>query len=136
METVVHDERSLIIAYRDAKAKCEEFAEQLDRATRDRDAIERQIIELLEAKDAKTTARYEGVGYVGIQKPRLYASYTKEHEEEIFNFLKDKGREDLVRPTVNKQSLSSFISDALEHGEEIPSFISYYLKPSVRIYAD
>ena len=134
--SIVRDEKSLVIAYRDAKAECEKIAEQLERATRARDEIERQIIEYLESKDARATAKYEGVGYIGIQKPRLYASYTKEHEEEVFRFLNGKGRADLIRPTVNKQSLSSFVKDALEQGQEIPVIISYYLRPSVQIYAD
>lgn len=132
----VNDERSLIIAYRDAKLECEQIAEKLEQATQIRDRCERDLIEYLDSKDANATARYEGVGYVGLVKPRLYASYTKDNEDKVFSFLKDHGREDLVRPTVNKQSLSSFVSEACEQGMEIPEYISYYLKPSARIYAD
>ena len=35
---------------------------------------ESRLIELLESNSAISTAKYEGLGYAQIQKPRLYAS--------------------------------------------------------------
>ena len=134
MEQQVIDERSLIIAYRDAKQKRDELFDALQKATAEEERIEKQLIELLESKDAKSTAKYLGVGYVSLMKPRLYANYLKENEEVVFEFIKNEGRDDLIRPTINKQSLSGFIGECVEGGKEVPQFISYYLKPSVRIY--
>lgn len=43
--------------------------------------------------------------------------------------------EDLIKTTVLPQSLSSFTSECIENGDEIPECISYYLKPSLRLYS-
>jgi hypothetical protein len=33
------------------------------------------------------------------------------------------------------QTLSSFTKECIEGGVEVPEFISYYLKPTIRLYA-
>ena len=52
----------------------------------------------------------------------------------MFEFLQAQNREDLIKTTVMPQSLSSFTSECIEQGIEIPEFITYYLKPSIRLY--
>ena len=89
----------------------------------------------MESNSAVATAKYEGIGYAQIQKPRLYASCKEENMERLFEFLKEQGREDLIKTTVLPQSLSSFTSECIETGAEVPEFVSYYLKPSIRLYS-
>jgi len=91
--------------------------------------------EFLEANGAVSTAKYEGMGYAQIQKPKLYASCRQENMDRLFDFLKEQKREDLIKTTVMPQTLSSFTKECIEGGVEVPEFISYYLKPTIRLYA-
>jgi hypothetical protein len=128
-------ERDLVLQFKCAKEKREALKEELKQAQEEYEKTEFAVIEYLESNSAISTAKYEGLGYAQIQKPRLYASCKEENIQELFDFLKDHGREDLIKTTVLPQSLSSFTSECIENGSEIPECISYYLKPSLRLYS-
>jgi len=128
-------ERDLVIQFKSAKEKRDALKEALKQAQEEFDKTEFAVIEFLEANSAVSTAKYEGLGYVQIQKPRLYASCKEDNLPGLFDFLKKQGREDLIKTTVLPQTLSSFTSECIESGVEVPECISYYLKPSVRLYA-
>lgn len=128
-------ERDLVIAYRDAKLKKEKLVGELDKASIECDRAEIALMELLQANNATSTAKYDGIGYVSLAKPQLYASCKKDNEESLFVFLSSQGRDDLIRRAVNSRSLSGFVKELLEQGSKVPEFISYYLKPSARFYA-
>lgn len=128
-------ERDLLCRFKCAKQRRDELKDALKKAQEDFEQEESQLIEFLEANSAISTAKYEGIGYAQIQKPRLYASCRQENMDRLFNFLKEQDREDLIKTTVMSQSLSSFTKECIEQGQEIPEFISYYLKPTVRLYA-
>jgi len=128
-------ERDLVLQFKCAKEKREALKDELKQAQEEYEKAEFAVIEYLESNSAVSTAKYEGLGYAQIQKPRLYASCKEENLQELFDFLKDQGREDLIKTTVLPQSLSSFTSECIENGDEIPECISYYLKPSLRLYS-
>ncbi len=128
-------EKDLVLRFKSAKEKRDALKEELKQAQEEYEKTEFVLIEFLESISAISTAKYEGIGYVQIQKPRLYASCREENIKALFDFLKEQGREDLIKTTVLPQSLSSFTSECVENGQEIPECISYYLKPSVRIYS-
>lgn len=128
-------ERNLVLQFKCAKEKRDALKDELKQAQEEYEKTEFAVIEFLEANSAVSTAKYEGLGYAQIQKPRLYASCKEENLEVLFGFLKDQGREDLIKTTVLSQSLSSFTSECIENGTEIPECISYYLKPSLRLYS-
>ena len=129
------NERDLVLQFKCAKEKRDALKEGLKQAQEEYEKIEFGLIEFLESNSAISTAKYEGIGYVQIQKPRLYASCKEENLQDLFDFLKDQRREDLIKTTVASQSLSTFMSERIESGEEIPECVSYYLKPSVRLYS-
>ena len=128
-------ERDLVLRFKSAKEKRDALKEELKQAQEEYEKTEFVLIEFLESISAISTAKYEGIGYVQIQKPRLYASCREENIKALFAFLKEQGREDLIKTTVLPQSLSSFTSECIESGMEIPECITYYLKPSVRLYS-
>lgn len=132
--TTTINERDLVLKLRDAKARKEEAELTLEAANKECAAAEAALIESLTARNAEATARYDGVGYCGLVKPRLYASFRKEFEPQVFEYLKTQGREDLIKATVNAQSLSGFVGEMLSGGKALPEFITYYLKQSVRFY--
>ncbi len=128
-------ERDLVAQFRRAKEKRDNLKDDLKNAQAEYDMTESRLIELLESNSAISTAKYEGLGYAQIQKPRLYASCKEENMERLFDFLREKAREDLIKTTVMPQTLSSFVKECIETGIEIPDYVSYYLKPSIRLYA-
>jgi len=128
-------ERDLVVQFKFAKEKLNNLKDELKQAQAEFDNAEALLIEFLESHSAISTAKYAGIGYAQIQKPRLYASCRQENMEKLFDFLHEQGREDLIKTTVMPQSLSSFASECIENCIEIPDFITYYLKPSIRLYA-
>ena len=130
-----NDERDLLNRFKCAKERRDQVKEALKQAQEEFEQEESRLIEFLESNSAISTAKYEGIGYAQIQKPRLYASCRQENMERLFDYLKNVRREDLIKTTVMPQSLSSFTKECIEDGLEVPEFINYYLKPSVRLYA-
>jgi hypothetical protein len=128
-------ERDLVLQFKCAKEKRDAVKESLKLAQEEYEKTEFALMEFMESNSAVSTAKYEGIGYAQIQKPRLYASCKEENMERLFGFLKEQGREDLIKTTVLPQSLSSFTSECIETGAEVPEFVSYYLKPSIRLYS-
>ena len=127
-------ERDLVENFKRAKESRDDFKDRLKTAQEELDDAEFCLIEFLEAHSAVSTAEYEGLGYAQIQKPRLYANCRQEKMDDLISFLKSKNREDLIKITVMPQTLSSFTSECIEEGAEVPEFITYYLKPSIRLY--
>lgn len=130
----VQTELELVDRFRKARQQKMEAKKVLELASKEYDVIERELIEALEAKGATTTAKYQGVGFVSLTKPRVYASYVKDNERDVFDFLKAQERADLIRETVAPQSLSGFVKELLEQGKPVPESINYYLKPGARFY--
>jgi len=127
-------ERDLVLRFKLARERRDQLKDDLKSAQEELDQTEFRLIEFLESHSAVSTAKYEGLGYAQIQKPRLYANCRQENMDELFEFLQAQNREDLIKTTVMPQSLSSFTSECIEQGIEIPEFITYYLKPSIRLY--
>lgn len=128
-------EMDLVFKYRYAKELLESKQLQLDEAKKSVENIETELIDLLQAEGKERTAKYEGVGFISLMSPKVYASCLKEKEEELFSYLRSEGREDMIRPTVNARTLSSYTKELMEEGKNVPECISYYMKPSIRLYA-
>lgn len=127
------NEKELLLKFSEAKAKLIQKKEELSTAQAEFDEIENQLIETLQAEGKEATARYDNLGYATLVKPALYASVTKENEGLLFSYLEFLHRTDLIKQTIHPRSLSSFVKELLEVGKEIPPYISYYLKPSIRL---
>lgn len=128
------DERTLVLEFVEAKKRKEETALAAEEASKKFTEIESALVEVLEDMNLEATATYTGIGYCKLMKPRLYASYRKENEDEVFAYLKAKKRQDLIKPSVHAASLSGFVSELVEAGEPIPESISFYMKKSIRLY--
>ena len=128
-------ERDLVQSLKISRDEVEMLEAQLKAAKEQEAKIESSLIELLEANSAEATAHYDGLGHFKLMKPRLYASVTKENQDKLFSFLDEIGRDDLIKTTVMPQTLSTFVKERIENGEGIPPFVSYYLKPSLRLFA-
>jgi hypothetical protein len=127
-------ERELLVALKTARERLDAIKEAQKDAQACYDKAEADIVEALTANQAEATAKYDGIGYAKIMKPRVYASVRKDDEDQLKKLLRDKGRGDLVRETISAPCLSSYVAELVEAGKPIPDIISYYLKVSVRIF--
>ena len=127
-------ERELVEKFRDAKNRLKELKLLAEEAQQELDTTENEILELLETDEKDATAVYEGIGCVKSQKPKLYASTLAENREELATWLTTIGRRDMVVSYVFPKTLSGFVKERVESGEEIPECIQYYLKPTLKYY--
>ena len=126
-------ERDLVIKFRHAKYERDKMKEALKLAEDEYAKTESALIELLESNSAEASAKYDGLGYVRIMKPRLYANCKNEDQGRLFEYLRECDRTDLIKTAVPAQSLSSFVSECIDNGKQIPEYVSYYLKTSLRL---
>lgn len=132
----VQSEYQLLINFKEAKDTLFNLKEMVTEAQKKFDQAESQLIEYLREGEKEATARYQGLGYVGLNKPVIYASIAAEKKDEALKFLRSRKRGDLIQKTVNSRSLSTFIKELMEAGRKVPECISYYLKTSARFYAE
>ena len=134
MESTI-TEYDLLVRFKEAKEKLEQLKLQTSEAQKEFDEAENKLLELMSAQGKDATAKYEGLGYVSVTKPMVYASCVKDNEGQLFEYLKKDGRSDLIKEAVNARSLSGYVKELIEQGNPIPEFINYYLKPGLRFYA-
>ena len=128
------EERVLVQKFRAAKEKKDALDASLKAAKKEFEKIEAQLIGILEANSAEASGRYDGVGYVRMMKPRLYANCNVGDMDTLFEHLKKVERTDLIKTTVPAPTLSSYVKECIETGQDIPECVSYYLKQSLRLY--
>ena len=128
-------ERDLVVELKACREKADKLDAELKAAKELRDKAEAALIELLEANTAESTAKYDGIGKFTLLKPRLYASVTEENRDTLLSFLKKIKRADLIKTTVMPQTLSTFVKERIDNGEQVPEFIGNYLKSSLRYQA-
>lgn len=130
-------ERELVFKLKELRAKADALEAELSEVTKEEMATEARLIELLQLNGATTTAKYDGVGSFSVLKPRVYASFKKDNEKAVFDYLTKEGRADMIKPTIHPQSLSAFVTECLENGKQLPKLggeelITYYSKTGLK----
>lgn len=124
-------EKELVLEYKLAKDEVERLEDESKKAKSRFEIAQAKLVEELQSKGASKTAKYDGVGTITLMKPSVGAR--SENEDVLFDYLKQIGRNDLIKPTVHHKTLSSFVKEMLDAGMEIPDFIEYWFKPSTRL---
>ena len=125
------NEKELVLEYKLAKDEVERLSDESEKAKDRFDKAQAKLVEELQGKGASQTAKYDGIGRITILKPVVGAR--SENEDVLFDYLKQIGRDDLIKATVHHKTLSSFVKEMLETGKDIPDFIEYWFKPSTRL---
>jgi hypothetical protein len=128
------NEKELVKKFKELFVEVNELKMAIENKKAVLEKTKHELLELMEADGKDRTATYEGIGFISRLKPRLYANITEERKPELFNFIREDGRQDLIKETVDPSSLSSYVSELLEQGKPVPECISYILKPSLRLY--
>jgi Asp-tRNA(Asn)/Glu-tRNA(Gln) amidotransferase A subunit family amidase len=126
-------EATLLKRFRDAKVLKKRSEELFENAKKELANVEAELIDVLLAQDKTATATYEGIGSAQLGTPALYASCKVENREMLFDYLRTEKRDDLIKTNVNDKSLSSFVKELIENGKTPPPFVSYYLKPKLKL---
>src|SRR3990167_4188981 len=127
-------EKEMVEDYYNKITEKENLDKRLKELNFDINLLKEKIIEDLTERNAKSTAKYSSIGYISLAKDRIHASYDKENEEEIFNYLRDKGYESLIKLTVHHTSFSKLISELIENGEKFPANVKFFLEPQIKFY--
>lgn len=133
-ETANEDEKTLIENYAQAKFDVEELTAKLDIASKHKNAIEDRLIRLLEDDDKSASARYENLGHVCIVEGAAYASIEKGRADDVLNYLRNIGRDDMIKTSVHSATLSSFVREQLKQNADLPPGVTFYKPKGLRFY--
>jgi len=129
-------EQELVIAIQKAQELKSSLKEKSTSCQKDLDKAQDELGALMEAQGKTTTAKYEGVGFVTLGTPKIRASYHKEDEAKVFEYLRGEGRDDMIKESVHPSSLSSFVKELIQvECKNPPDCINHYLQPQVKFFA-
>jgi len=134
IETATSNELDLLKRVKDARQRCAEIDEAKKKADGELDEAEGKLIGFMADMGIKSTAKYEGIGFASLDKPELFARCNKPDQEKLIAYLKDNGRADLIKPSIHHKSLSGYVGELLESGGNIPEFIQYGFKQTLKVY--
>lgn len=127
-------EKQLIEKFVQQRQFVDDLKIQLAEATKERDDLEARIIKNLADEGKQASARYDGLGHVIICVGAAHASIQKGMAEEVQKYLKNIGREDMVKETVAASSLSAYVRECLQKNDPIPEGVSFYIPQFLRFY--
>ncbi len=81
--------------------------------------------------DAKTTAKYDGIGFITLKAPLIRAEMNMEQEEAIFDFIRKMGEPEIIKLSVHHSALDGFVGRCIDKGVHIPEGLSYRFEPSI-----
>ncbi len=128
------DEKSLIAEFVRLNKEKDTMALQLKALTKKTEDIESQLMKLLEDDDKKASAKYEGLGHVVLVEGAAHASIEKGRQEDVIGYLKEQGREDMIKTTVASATLSVFVRDLLKMNQELPPGVTFYKPKWLNFY--
>lgn len=105
-----------MVVLRDEKDKIDE---ELSLVNEDLDLIRFELIPQLMDDEGVERVRYDEIGTLYIRSG-LRASLNGQRRQDAIQWLDDHGHGDLVKPTVNAQSLAAAIAAMIRKGTEVP----------------
>lgn len=96
-------------------------------------AQKRYVPEAMDAEDIEKVS-ISGVGTVYLQSD-MYVSMVPERREEMYEWLRNTGNGDLIKPTVNGSSLTSLVRNMIKDGATVPADlvnVTLYTKAVIR----
>lgn len=129
-------EVELVRRFRDAKDRLDKAEAEVEAAEKEYDELETWLMEVMMAKDETKTSEFEGLGHVTMWVPRLYPTVLVENQDQLFKYLREIGRGDLIKEQVHSGTLGTFICECFDKGVVLPRFIGYYFQNKLQFYAD
>ncbi len=133
-ETANEDERTLVEKFHVAKLEAEDLDKRAKAASKAADDIEARLMKLLEDDEKKSSARYQGLGHVTLVEGQVYASISKGCQEQVISYLKEQGREDMIKTVVHSATLTSYVNQCLKQNQDIPPGVTHYRPKWLNFY--
>lgn len=102
------------------RADKDRVEEELKQINEEFDLIRFEMVPDAMEEEGIERVRYEGIGTVYLRSG-LRASINPQRRDEAFVWLDDNGHGDLVKPTVNAQSLAAAVGKIVADGTVIPT---------------
>ena len=128
-------EKQLIEQFIHQKQFVDDLKLQLAEATKLRDDLEAKIIKNLMDDGKSATAKYDGLGHLTIVEEAAHASIEKGRQDDVKAYLREIGREDLIKETIAPASLSTYVRECLKTNSELPPGVSFYRGQHLNFYA-
>lgn len=111
----------------------EKLSKSLDKLSKKKEELKNKLLpELFEKNEVKTLTTLTGDRLTVTNK--LYANIKKENVEQALDWLRENGGEDIIKETVNHNTLSAFLKSEMEENKEIPEeLFSVYVQPSISL---
>lgn len=84
--------------------------------------------------DRKKTGEYNGLGWVTVVEQRLSASIEEGFQQDVMDYVKEIGREDLIKTSINSMTLSSFVGQLLKDNQPLPPHVTFFRPKKARFY--
>lgn len=129
-------ERELLQEYINAR-KAYDQASALKTAANERlQTAEEKLTSYMIDAEKKSTAKFEDLGYASLTAPDVqFPSYDKDREDECFDFIRQIGEGPIIKEAVHPASFKAFVKRLIESATPVPDYITYYLRPKIRLYA-
>ena len=133
-ETANETERELVVKFKAAKEILDIAKKALEVAQANHDALNDQLLKLLEDDDKKSSAKYEGIGHVTKIEGQVYASILKGMQDDVLNYLRQIERDDMIKTVVHPATLTAFVNQRLKENEPLPPGVTHYRPKWVNFY--
>ncbi len=130
-------ERQLVEKFIIIDAEAKRLATLAEEKKKERDAVEAELLDLLNDEGKKASARFQGIGHVTALDPVVSNAYILEGQDQIlFSYLHKIEREDLIKTSVHHTSLAALINQHIKDGKEVPPGVGYVMKQKLRPYPE
>lgn len=128
---------SAIEQYLQTRTKKKELEEKLKQTNKELESLETTIIASMSSLNL-TSLKLASGELIGIRHRNLYDPPPKNSPEYLLamKWLKENGAESIVTEQVNWQSLNSFLSDYIEHGNEEPPEHLFHKRPELKLFVN
>lgn len=116
------------------KAKLKQLKDETTAIEKDLQRTIDELVDMMTIEGKTETATYDGIGFIKIREPRIFARCNSEYFEDLKSWLKSIGRDDVIKETVHPSSLSQVVKEYITEGKDLPEIISYYIKPQITVY--
>lgn len=130
----VENEKLLIEKFIHQKTFVDDLKLQLSEATKLRDDLEDKIIKNLVDDGKVATAKYDGLGHLTIIEEAAHASIEKGRQDDVKEYLRKNGREDLIKETISAAALSVFVRECLKQNIELPPGVTFFRGQHLNFY--
>lgn len=110
----------------------EELEEQLKEVNKAKGKLETQTLPKLMEDAEVDKITIEGIGTLYTQQMVRATIYASERDE-VYEWFRENGHADLVKETIYNQTLTAWIKEQLEEGNEVPAFLNHELLEVARI---